>query len=409
MTEAGLRVAVVGAGVGGLTLSIALRELGVRVEVFEQASELAEIGAAVALAANSTRLLRRLGVDNVLAAAAAEPTELQFRRWEDGELIQSHPMGDRYRERYGAPFYGIHRKHLQRSLVERVPSEVVRLGHRVVDVVEEPAGIRLEFEGGGSAVADVVVGADGIHSALRRRVAGGAPRAVFSGDIGFRGLIPVEAMPLLPDPGALQFWVGPGAHLLHYPINPDRAVVNFLAVAPRAHWTGATWREPCDVQEAVEAFAGWHPAVTRMIGAAEQDAAWWALHDFAPLQRWSAGRIVLLGDAAHAMLPHHGQGANQAIEDAVTLAHCLAASGDEGPRPAIDRYERLRRARTRQTQRHSRLAAECLHVPDGPAAAQRDAGLATLAADLDWIHGYDAYEQLMAIGGGVSATADGRS
>lgn len=405
MPEAGPRVAVVGAGMGGLTLAIALRELGVRVEVFEQAAELAEVGAAVALAANGTRLLRRLGVDDALASASAEPTELQFRRWDDGSMIWSHPIGDWYREQFGAPFYGLHRKDLQRSLVDRVSPEVVRLGHRVVEVVEEATAARLVFEGGGSAVADVVVGADGVHSALRRHVAGGTPRAVFSGDVGFRGLIPVEAMPLLPDPGALQFWVGPGAHLLHYPIYPDSRVVNFLAVVPRAEWTAATWREPCEVDEAVNAFTGWHPAVTGMVGAVEQDPAWWALHDFAPLQRWSEGRVVLLGDAAHAMLPHQGQGANQAIEDAVTLAHCLATAGEVGLSPAIERYERLRRARSRQAQRYSRLAAACLHVPDGPAATQRNTGLATLAADLAWLHSYDVHEHLPTTGAGAPATA----
>ncbi|MQA17511.1 MAG: hypothetical protein GEV09_26485 [Pseudonocardiaceae bacterium] len=138
--------------------------------------------------------------------------------------------------------------------------------------------------------------------------------------------------------------------------------------------------------------------MTGMVGAVEQDAAWWALHDFAPLLRWSAGRVVLLGDAAHAMLPHQGQGANQAIEDAVTLAHCLAAAGpgEPGLLRAIARYERLRRARTRQTQRYSRLAARLLHLPDGPDAARRDTGLSTLATDLAWIHQHDAHEHLAA-------------
>lgn len=396
MSESGLRVAVVGAGIGGLTFAIALRELGVRAEVFEQADELAEVGAAVALAANGTRLLRRLGVDDSLASASAEPTELQFRRWDDGSMIWSHPIGEWYRDQFGAPFYGIHRKDLQRALVERVPPEVVQLGHRVVEVVEEATVARLVFESGESAIADVVVGADGVHSALRGHVAGAAPRAMFSGDVGFRGLIPVEKIPLLPEPRALQFWVGPGAHLLHYPIYPENGVVNFLAVAPRNEWTKTTWREPCDVDEAVNAFTGWHPAVTEMVGAVEQDPAWWALHDFPPLQRWSAGRVVLLGDAAHAMLPHQGQGANQAIEDAVTLAHCLAtaAAGDVGLRPAIERYKRLRRARTRQAQRYSRLAAAQLHVPDGPAVTRRNADLTTLAADLAWLHSYDVHEHL---------------
>jgi salicylate hydroxylase len=386
------RIAVVGGGIGGLTLAIALRDLGMDVEVFEQAPELGEIGAAVALAANGTRLLRRLGVDDALAAASAEPTELQFRRWDSGELIWSHPMGDSYRERFGAPYYGLHRVHLQNALLERVPQGIVHLGRRVVHLVQEPSGVRLEFDSGDIHDADIVVGADGIHSTLRSHVVGEPRRAAYSGEIGFRGLIPVSAMPFLPDPGALQFWVGPGAHLLHYPINPDRGIVNFLAVVPRAEWNEPTWRAPCDVREAVDAFSGWHPAVTGMVGAVENDANWWALHDFAPLERWSRRRVVLLGDAAHAMLPHQGQGANQAIEDAMTLAHCLAAASAVGVPDAITRYEQLRRARTRNVQRYSRLAAARLHAQDGAAPSQRDSELAMLGTQLAWIHEYDVHE-----------------
>ncbi|MGH3087604.1 MAG: FAD-dependent monooxygenase, partial [Rubrobacteraceae bacterium] len=304
MSSDEFRVAVAGAGVGGLTLAIALRELGVEAEVFEQSSELAEIGAAVALAANSTRLLRRLGVDEALAETSWEPTELQFRRWDDGALIWSHPVGEWYRNRCGAPFYGMHRKHLQRALIDRLGPGVVRLSHKVVDVEEEPDRARLMFEGGQSAFADVVVGADGVHSALRQRVVGGDPKAVFSCDVGFRGLIPVEKLPSLPDPGSIQFWPGPGGHLLHYPINADGGVVNFLAVVDREKWDEPTWKVEAEVKEALAAFEGWHPAVTEMVGAVEEDPAWWALHDYAPLESWTAGRVVLLGDAAHAMLPH---------------------------------------------------------------------------------------------------------
>lgn len=395
MSTAEFRVAVVGAGIGGLTLAIALRRLGVRVEMFEQASELGEIGAAVALAANSTRLLRRLGIDEALAAKSAEPTELQFRRWDSGELIWAHPVGEWYRERCGGPFYGIHRKDLQRALVDRLGPGVIRLSHRLVDVAEEPDGARLTFEGDETAFAHVVVGADGIHSMLRQRVSGGEARAVFSRDVGFRGLIPVEQLPSLPDPGAIQFWPGPGGHLLHYPIDGGR-IVNFLAVVDRQEWTEPAWKVPAEVHEAVAAFEGWHPAVTEMVGAVKEDPAWWALHDYRPLKRWTEGRIVLLGDAAHAMLPHQGQGANQAIEDAIALAHYLAEARHDDYQRALHRYERLRMARTRRTQRYSRIAAKYLHVPDGPEAERRNARLPMLPNDIAWIHEYDVEEALAA-------------
>jgi salicylate hydroxylase len=394
----GLRVAVVGGGIGGLTLAIALRRMGVEVEVFEQAPELGEIGAAVALSANATRLLQRLGVYHQLSVKAAEPTELQFRRWDSGELIWSHPVGQWYRERCGGPYYGIHRQDLQRALIDGVGPGVIRLGHKFVDVEEGPDGARLTFEGGETAFAHVVVGADGVHSPLRWRLTGGEARAVFSRDVGFRGMIPVERLPSLPDPGAIQFWVGPGGHLLHYAIE-DGKIVNYLAVRDREEWTEPTWRAPAELPEAVAAFEGWHPAVAEMVGAeGEVDPAWWALHDYEPLRRWTAGRVVLIGDAAHAMLPHQGQGANQSIEDAVALAHLLTKARSDDFRQALHRYEALRKRRTRRVQRYSRFAARALHVPDGPQAERRDAGLATLAEDIAWIHDYDVEEALAAEG-----------
>jgi salicylate hydroxylase len=386
--SAGLRVAVAGGGIGGLTLAIALRKFGVEVEVFEQSRELGEIGAAVALSANGTRHLRTLGVDESLTSAF-EPTFLQFRRWDSGEIIWSHPVGEGgwYRRKCGAPYYGIHRKDLQRALVETLGEDSIRLGHRLVAAEDGPDEARLVFENGERASADVVVGADGIHSALRRKVAGDAD-AVFSRDVGFRGLIPVEKLPSLPEPGAIQFWPGPGGHMLHYAIEGG-SVVNFLAVVDRESWTENSWKVEASVEEALAVFEGWHPAVREMVGAVEDDPAWWALHDFLPLEKWSEGRVVLVGDAAHAMLPHQGQGANQAIEDAVALARILADTRPGEYRHAFRRFEDLRMDRTRRIQRYSRFPAMFLHMPDGEGAERRNERIRRLDEDIAWIHTYD--------------------
>ena len=235
----------------------------------------------------------------------------------------------------------------------------------------------------------MVVGADGVHSVIRPHVVGEV-RGRFSGTVGYRGLVPVEAMPSLPDPTPLQFWAGPRRHLLHYAIDGGRTV-NFLAVVRVPEWTSDTWMEECEVGDAVAAYEGWHPAVTEMVGATEVGARW-ALFDLAPLDRWHTGRIVLMGDAAHAMVPHQGQGANQTIEDAIVLADCLAGTDDLGA--ALHAYEESRRKRTARVQRWSRRAADLMHLPDGVEIAPRDALFGELDSELAWIHAYDAHEVL---------------
>jgi salicylate hydroxylase len=386
--SSGLEVAVVGGGIGGLTLAIALAAGDVSVTVYEQAPEHREIGAGVALSANATRHLHRLGLGAALDAVSVEPSALMFRRWDDGRIIAAHPMGARYRAAFGAPYYGAHRVALQRVLAGALGHDVVRHERRCVAVAlgDRASRPRIVFADGSTEDADVVVGADGVHSVVRAAVAGSrAP--VFSGTVGYRGLVPVEALPSLPDPMPLQFWAGPRAHLLHYSIEGG-AIINFLAVVRQATWTSVTWNEPCAVADALVAYEGWHPAVTEMV-AATAEGSRWALHDHAPLACWSAGRVVLVGDAAHAMLPHQGQGANQTIEDAVLLAHLLADATPRDVDAALARYEAERRPRTRRVQRWSRFVADWMHLPDGPDASRRDARMPRADEDLEWIHGFD--------------------
>jgi salicylate hydroxylase len=385
---AGLKVAVVGGGIGGLVLALALRERGISIEVYEQADELREIGAAVALSANGTRELRRLGLGEQIESVSVVPSALVIRRWDSGEVIADHPMGRDgiYEATFGAPYYGVHRVALLQALADRLADEGVNLGRRCVGVDERDSGAELRFADGSSATADLVVGADGVHSVARRHVVGEV-RGRFSGTVGYRGLVPVEAMPSLPDPTPLQFWAGPRRHLLHYAIDGGRTV-NFLAVVRTPEWTADTWMEQCEVNDAVDAYAGWHPAVTEMVGATDVGARW-ALFDLAPLERWHTDRVVLMGDAAHAMVPHQGQGANQTIEDAIALADCLAADDDLAS--ALRHYEESRRTRTARVQRWSRRTADLMHLPDGPEIAPRDDLFRELYTELAWIHAHDAH------------------
>jgi len=390
MAQKGQRVAVVGGGIGGLTLAIALRRAGVDVVVFERTAELREVGAAVAVAANSTRLLARLGLADELAAVSTVPSELVFRDGMNGQLLVSHPIGrdDAYRTRYGSPLYGLHRGQLQRILGTALGAEPLRLGREVTGLHETPDEIVVQCADGAEFAADIVVGADGVHSMVRTWITDEQP-PVYTRTSGFRGLVPTEALPSLPDVRALQFWVGADAHLLHYSIN-DGSLVNFLAVREGPEtWPAGTGPLETEPGTLAAMFKGWHPAVHEMISAVPQSVCW-PLYSQPPLRRWSRGRVVLIGDAAHAMLPHHGQGANQAIEDAIVLADCLTGAPGGEHAAAFDRYARLRRARTRKIQRASLATSPLLHVPAGPIATRRDANAARFPELFDWIHAYDA-------------------
>ena len=401
MSARALRIAIVGGGIGGLTLALALRQRGMAAEVFEQAPELTEIGAAVALSANATRELRRLGLLERIAAASTEPTELIYRDWRAGRRIAAHPVRQdlQYQKRFGAPYCGIHRADLQRVLSDAHGGAGLHLGHRLVDLVDRGDSIRLEFADGRSAVADLVVGADGVRSAVRHFVTGGED-AIYSGTSAFRGIVPVEKLPSLPDAQAIQFWMGPDAHLLHYAIGARGEDVNFFAVTEGpATWPHADkWVTGAEPGEAVANFEGWHPAVTEMVAAGWVTARW-GLFTVRPLLRWSRGRAVLLGDAAHAMLPHHGQGANTTIEDAVTFAELIAGAAAPGDLQAVlGRYQALRRARTRKIQRSSRVTNDLLHLPDGPALACRDRRVSRFPEDFGWIHEFDALQAVSGTG-----------
>ncbi|MEJ8279507.1 FAD-dependent monooxygenase [Pseudonocardia spirodelae] len=386
-------VTIVGAGIGGLTLALSLQARGVGVTVLERAGELREVGAAVALSANGLRFMDELGLLGELEEVSAQPTELIHRDWRDGRRVTAFPVGidGSYRRRFGAPYLGIHRAEFQRVLACACPEGMIRLASEVVDVESGADGATVTLASGERVHGSVVVGADGVHSRVRSRVAPDA-RPVYTGTSAFRGIVDVADMPLLPDPGAIQFWMGPDAHVLHYAIGARAEAVNFFAVLEGpTPWPGGAGPTETDPGTLERAFAGWAPGVVQMLTAVPQSPHW-PLYTLPPLSRWADGRIVLLGDAAHTMLPHHGQGANQSIEDAVVLADLLARPGalDGGHAGAFDRYQRLRRARTRQIQRSSLVTSDLLHLPEGPAATARDERLAGLDPWLGWIHGVDA-------------------
>jgi salicylate hydroxylase len=273
MSSPAIRIVIVGAGVGGLTLALLLRRQGITAEVLEQASELHEVGAGIALASNATRVLHHLGLGEDLARLSTEPAALIHRDGRDGHLVTAHPMGEWYRRTFGAPFVGLHRMALQQLLSGTWGPGHLHLGCRVEGLEERGEGIRVRCASGEEFDADLVVGADGVHSRVRGWISG-AHEPRYSRTSGFRGLVPAARLPGLPGADALQFWVGPGAHLLHYPI-AGGALINFLAVIDGPdEWTAPTWMQDAAPGAHLAAFTGWHSAVAQMLSAVPQSPRW---------------------------------------------------------------------------------------------------------------------------------------
>ena len=387
-------VAVVGGGIGGLTLAASLSRKSISVQIFEQDAELREIGAGIAIGGNATRLLEGLGID--LARVANMPPALELRCWRDGGLLWAHPIGEWYRQEVGAPLLTLHRATLQHLLAAAVPPDCVQFSHRLIGLSEEPAGVRLHFADAEDVVASVVAGADGVHSTVRQYVCGDvAP--VYSGEIGLRGLIPAGKLRDLPDPASLHCWCGPDTHAIHYGLDRGEQV-NLLAVY-RPHrlpaWTALSNRIPATTDEALSIFEAysWDHRILDLVRNIEGDMSFWALVDLPRLPRWSLGRVMLLGDAAHAPLPHQGQGAGLAIEDAYALGALIAHFGLTDYGSAFETFENLRKRRAWMVQAYSRVAGRAYKFVDD-AAKRRDASWPSLPRRIGWIHRYREEEMM---------------
>jgi salicylate hydroxylase len=381
-------VAIVGGGIGGLTLAASLLRQSISVQVFEQDAELREIGAGIAIGGNATRLLQILGAD--LASVANMPPALEFRSWKDGGVLWSHPLGEWYREEVGAPYLTVHRATLQRLLAAAVPRECIQLNHRLVRLSDEHGGVRLHFEEGDDVVATVVAAVDGVHSTARRYVCGDVAPA-HSGEIGFRGVIPVAKSPGLPNPASLQIWCGPGTHVVSYGMDGGELVNLLVVYKPDRlpEWVRESDRLPATKEQALDIFESyaWDSRILDLVRNIEGDMSFWALVELPRLYRWSRGRVVLLGDAAHAPLPHQGQGAGMAIEDAYALGALLGKGGLTDYSAVFQAFENLRRRRSWMVQAYSRASGRAIKLV-GDAAARRDASWPSLPRRIGWIHRY---------------------
>jgi salicylate hydroxylase len=375
-----LRVAIVGGGIGGAAAAAALIQRGVAVRLFEQAPALAEVGAGVALQPNGIRMLRQLGLAGALTRWGARWLDPQFRR-SDGSFIAHMWPPERGVE---IEFYGMHRADLLNLFVEQLPADVVATDHKCVGFEQDEAQAIISFANGRREVADVVIAADGIHSRLQEFVV--VPSAPLpSGSVAYRGLI-ASASVAWPR-GAMRNWLGAGKHFLVYPVRSDE-LINYVGFVRTDEQTRESWSAAGDPAALAQAFAGWDPMVEAITAAASMTFRW-GLYDREPLPAWTRGRLTLLGDAAHPMLPHVGQGANQAIEDAVTVATVLARADRGSAAQALRIYESLRRPRTARVQLSARVNGARY---DGASRdlGVRDQQLAAQSQERAWIWNYDA-------------------
>ena len=365
---AGPSIAIIGAGIGGLTLAALMLEQGAPVQIFEQAGAFARVGTGIQMGPNAMKVLTRLGLHRDLAQVAYSPATLANREWDTGALTFELPVGSTAVERYGAPYYLLHRGDLHELLQRRVPAEVIRLGSRLVSLTERRDGVVLRFEDGSTARADIVVGADGVHSTVRDCLFEAAEPS-FTGKVAYRAVFPVELVTgELPGPSTK--WWGPDRHIVIYYVSAGRELY-FTTAVPDAGWEVESYSARGDLGELRAAFTGFHSEVQAVLQACPAVHKW-AIYDRSPLPTWHTDRVVLLGDACHPMTPYMAQGAATAMEDAVVLSRCLRAHGME-PGAAFPLYETCRKPRTSAIQAGSR-ANDWLREPTDPT----------------WVYGYDA-------------------
>jgi salicylate hydroxylase len=378
-----LRVAIIGAGIGGLAAAGALRKLGCEVLVYERSGELGEVGAGLQIGPNGVKVLRALGLDHTLGGLASEPTNIVSVAYDDARLRFREPLKAISVERYGAPYITAHRADLHRLLQERVPANAITVNAQCTGAVSTGGGAVARFADGKDVEADIVVGADGIRSAVRVSLFGEAP-ARFTEQTAWRGIVPIDCVPTQIGPNKSVHidrndyvgWIGPTGHVICYPIRGGELYNLFIGRVSK-DWAEESWTVPSSKESMLDAFAGWNEALLGMLNKV-QDVYKWGIYDRDPLSAWTKGRVTLMGDAAHPMMPTLAQGASITLEDAYALARNVARNTDDPLRGLAD-YEGERIARARRVQLQAREQFENNRKTPAPPPLSRD-----------WIFEHDA-------------------
>ncbi len=365
-----LSIAIVGAGMGGLTAAATLRQAGFEVQVYEQAPRFARIGAGIQMMPNSMKVLRRIGVEERIRPVSFQPYSHLNRAWDTGELMRELPMPESL---FGAPYLCMHRAELHDALRAVLPDDIIHLGRKLVGIEHGRDRVTLIFENGTRALADAVVGADGVHSVVRDLIVGpDAP--IHKGRIAYRAVFPAALMNGFDIGRSRTKWWGPDRHIVIYYTTAARSEVYFVTSVPEpAEWmTRESWSAKGDVKELRAAYEGFHLDVRAVLEACP-DCHKWAILEREPLPRWSEGRVVLIGDAAHPMTPYMAQGGATAMEDAAVLARCLKKEDDV--ESAFRLFEQHRKPRTSRIQ----------------AISSANTWMKGGDEDTTWLYGYDAW------------------
>jgi salicylate hydroxylase/6-hydroxynicotinate 3-monooxygenase len=378
-----IRIAIVGAGIGGLAAAAALRRTGIEVEVYEQAETFARVGAGIQQSPNAMRVHRGLGIEARLRDTAFTPATSLNRDGVTGAVTNDHPLGAAVEARYGAPYLVLHRGDLHAALAAIVPADCIHMGRRLARIAADGARVALAFTDGHEVLADAVIGADGVHSLVRSYVlapTGVADRPRFTGRVAYRTTFPAARLAGLDIGRSRTKWWGADRHIVIYPVTANRDEIYFVTSQPeRADWiTQESWSAKGDVGEMCAAFAAFHPDV-RAVLAAAPEVHKWGIFEREPLPTWRRGRIVLLGDACHPMTPYMASGAAMALEDAAVLARCFAEMPDEDVERVFDTFETSRKPRTSRVQ-----------------AGSSANNWMRNATDPDWLYGYDAWSAPLA-------------
>jgi 2-polyprenyl-6-methoxyphenol hydroxylase-like FAD-dependent oxidoreductase len=371
MSREKLSIAIVGAGMGGLAAAATLRKFGFKVQVYEQASRFARIGAGIQMMPNSMKVLRGIGVEERLRQVAFPPYSHLNRVWDTGDVTNELPMPESL---YGAPYLCMHRADLHEALASVVPSDIVHLNKELVGLDQRGGQVTLRFTDGTQATADAVIGSDGVHSLVRDLIVG-PEKPIHKGRVAYRAVFPASLVGRDLGPSRTKWW-GTDRHIVVYYTTRARSEVYFVTSVPEpVEWmTRESWSAKGDVKELRAAYEGFHPDVRAVLEGCP-DCHKWAILEREPLPRWSDGRVVLLGDACHPMTPYMAQGAATSIEDAAVLARCLDEVDGEDIEGAFRLYEAHRKPRTSRIQ----------------AISSANTWMRTGGSDTSWLYGYDAW------------------